>query len=431
MAYTKDKSIYVSKIYTDSEDDAGSWSVSRRGHVAKLTRDRTGVSNPKYREQIRRQQNASTDMSGHIDTYVCQPGVWYIVHADVNFNPPTREDHIIRARYTGDIAGAQLQISWWSPTITTAKAQNRASIAFLKKCRAIQKEFSSPIFLGELRQTMQMIRRPAAGLRNLLNNYMRDVKSLKKAKPKGWQKHLSETWLEGMFGWNPLVHDLQDAYKAYRNFAEKHNNEQLPVSAYGIEEKFVSTESSSSNGSCPSGASNTISAIRVYRGSEKAFVKYHGMVTRQVDTTSRDVLARIGFEPNEFLPTAWELLPWSFLVDYFSNIGDVIEASAFTRSLLAWAASDTVTSMKKEGYFGIDKKATAALYGAHFRFVEGEPVAFKAERRTVNRYAVASIPSPSLDFEIPGSPFQYANMLALFAQATSVHPQSFKGRITR
>jgi hypothetical protein len=117
MAFTKDKSIYVSKRWIGTRDNSGSWSSDLKGHVAKLSRSRTGVSNPKYREQIRKQQNASTDMSGQFDSYRCQPGSWYIVHADVNFPPATREDHIIRSRYIGDLAGAQLQVSCGLPRL--------------------------------------------------------------------------------------------------------------------------------------------------------------------------------------------------------------------------------------------------------------------------------------------------------------------------
>jgi hypothetical protein len=276
-----------------------------------------------------------------------------------------------------------------------------------------------------------MIRNPAAGLRRLLDNYVKHTKVLRLKNPKHWQEHLSSAWLEGTFGWQPLVNDIENAYKAYKSFVERHNDEQVFVRGIGIEEKPVPSQNSSSTGSCPAGASDVISALRTYRGSEKAFVKYYGMVVRQVDVTTRDRLARIGFDWSEFVPTAWELCPWSFLVDYFTNIGDVVEASAFTRSLLSWAANDTVTSQKIEGLFSIDKKATASAYGAYFRLVEGEPVSFVAERRVVNRKAGAIIPSPSLDFEIPGNPFQYANMLALFAQANVVHQQSFKGKITR
>lgn len=430
MAYTKDRSIYVSKRFFDYQDSDGTVSGGLRGTSVLLSRSRTGVSCPNYRDRIRRQQNATTDMSGTYDTYVCTPGQWYSVRQDNNFGPSNRRDHLIRARVSGDLAGASSPISWWTPTITTAVAHNRALIAFLKKGRAIQREFSSPIFLGELRETVRMIRRPAVGLRRILDSYLKDVSKLKKKNPKNWKKNLSDTWLENAFGWQPLAHDLADAYKAYQSRVL--SDEQREVSAIGIEEKFIPAQSSYNyTGGFPAGATTTYLSKRTKRATEKAFVKFHGMVVRRVDGTTRDKLARIGFEPNEFLPTAWELLPWSFLVDYFSNIGDVIESSAFSRSLLSWSSSAVVTSQKIEytASSSVQDIMKQPQFGPWLETATFQPVSFVAERRVVRRSANATLGTPDFALELPGSPFQYANMLALFTSANSIHPQSYKGRL--
>lgn len=305
------------------------------------------------------------------------------------------------------------------PALGEGEARNRALIAFRKHARAVISEFSSPIFLGELRETIKMIRSPAKGLRDIADSYLRDVKSQKKRSPKQWKKNLSSTWLEYAFGWTPLISDIQSGYKAYHNLVTKHENEQVLVSGFGIEEEEVTN---------PAVGSNSFGRIRYNHSllvKDKAFVKFRGMVVRRVDATLREKLARIGFNAEEFLPTVWELLPWSFLIDYFTNIGDVIEASAFNVSALSWSTQTTVktrtwvrTTWPDESWM---RKVTPGP--KYFVSFSGEPTRAVLERRIVNRADNAAIGIPSLSWELPGKPAQWANMTALFAQANSIHPQ--------
>jgi hypothetical protein len=432
MAFTKDKSIFIAKRVVEVQVKDGASTTTLLGQTVKLNRSRTGVSQPGYRKLIRQQLNATTDLSGTFESYKTFPGTWHLVFQDVNFPPGTRNDHLVRTTWFGDIAGVSFSTNWWTPTLTANVATNRASIAFLKHCRAVQREFSAPTFLGELKETIGMMRRPAAGLRQIAKGFLDDCKHSKKASPKNWKRNLSSAWLEHTFGWMPLASDVAGAYKAYQNLVEIHDNEQREVHGIGIEEIYVPAQSSyGSSVNTPPGNHATTACNRAVVASEKAFVKYHGMVKRQVDTTLHGKLARVGFEPSEFLPTAWELLPWSFLVDYFSNIGDVIEGSMFDRALLSWASADVVRSQKFDAHFTPDLSRMRSLYGAYFRYFTGDPVAFVAEKRVVNRYRVASIPSPELSFELPGSPAQFTNMLALWTQANDIHPQRYRGPLSK
>jgi hypothetical protein len=43
-----------------------------------------------------------------------------------------------------------------------------------------------------------------------------------------------------------------------------------------------------------------------------------------------------GLGTRDFIPTIYELIPYSFLVDYFVNIGEILNAWSFNQADLAW-----------------------------------------------------------------------------------------------
>jgi len=423
---TKDRSIYASTRWIGYTNWRSPNIVNVGGGQLLLSRTRTGDAVKGWKTLIRKQQNATSGMTGTFDSFDFSRAIvnWEYKFLDFDQDPPPPG-----LKFYHKAIGFPISISPISnPGIGTGVALNRALIAFLKHARAVQSEFSSPIFLGELKETLQMIRRPAMGLRNILNGYMTDLRKQKKSKtPKEWKKNLSSTWLEHSFGWTPLASDLQEGYKAYSGLAARKDGEQKLVSGIGIEEVDVPSQSFTIPtfvGGGPSG----IKSVQTLVTKDKAFFKYRGMIVRRVDVTLRDKLSRVGFNPEEFVPTVWELLPWSFLIDYFSNIGDVLTANAFNRADLGWSASTSVRSRITRGSVSPDYDWLRNTKKKWFVSISGDPCTFTYERRFVTRSASASIGFPTLALELPGKPAQFANMLALFSQAYALHPQHHKPR---
>lgn len=121
-----------------------------------------------------------------------------------------------------------------------------------------------------------------------------------------------------------------------------------------------------------------------------------------------------------------KLLPWSFLIDYFSNIGDVITASVATRSDVRWTNKSVVISRSYESVANFDLPATKSIYGLRFVSGRGSSVTSKRIRKIVQRRRGVLLGTPSISFNIPGRPAQWANMAALLVVCNnSVHPQRF------
>lgn len=71
-------------------------------------------------------------------------------------------------------------------------------------------------------------------------------------------------------------------------------------------------------------------------------VRYYGKVRLPVDQFPR-IQSLFGFSQMDVLPTVWELIPWSFLADYFSNIGNVLAAWSFDQASLEWVNKGSKT----------------------------------------------------------------------------------------
>jgi hypothetical protein len=422
MSVTKNRSFQMSVRWDGFRADTGAYNGSNITRL--ITRTRTGESNPHWREQVRDQQNATTNMTGIFDTLELVRGNCFVVHKNINSSTDSTQ---YRSWAKGDLISAQL--CDWGYTVTENTANNRALIAYLKNVREAQVAFSAPTFLGELAETLRMIRSPAKGLRDLANSWLkkqpRDI--FRDRHTKGgakryhaWKQNLSSTWLEQAFGWQPLVNDINSAFKTYTGLRDR--KDQVPVSGFGIEAKPYAPRTLS-NQTTALTTNMKYSYNTVAR--ESCFVKYSGMVTRRVDGSLVSKLEPFGFDFDEFFPTAWELLPWSFLIDYFSNIGDVITCGVANRSSIAWTNRSRVIFQNQDASGYYNKELTAAGFApGKLLYHNGTNVSYKAQRRTVQRDRGVSVGYPTLSFEVPGLPTQWANMTALFAQANSqVHPQ--------
>jgi hypothetical protein len=114
-------------------------------------------------------------------------------------------------------------------------------------------------------------------------------------------------WLEYRYAWRPLVHDVQDAVQALETSFDR-----MSVKSGGATVNQNLSASKTTIIAIPGGSasvSDLLSGSRTYRG--KAYAKPDGnRVT-------------VGFDP---LVTAWELIPYSFVVDWFLHVGGWIQS---------------------------------------------------------------------------------------------------------
>jgi len=251
----------------------------------------------------------------------------------------------------------------FSLDMATTSADNLALKRYYSAINSVSTKLSGLVFTGELRESLRMIRSPARALRYGVSDYLRHLKrvgpTIAKRKRKSFVR---DTWLEYSFGWRPLISDLDSAIDAfYSSKVTKPIFEMVKGSGRDKRVKSFLTNQQASNG-------GLIWAYDV-EDTEEVFVQYRGVYRSTGNGVSNS--HHYGFKPAEFLPTLWELIPYSFLVDYFTNVGDIISSWSYR-----WQASDwTARLIRRQGQkTTMNEKVLQPVSDATFlRSASGDP----------------------------------------------------------
>jgi hypothetical protein len=220
---------------------------------------------------------------------------------------------------------------------TVDRVINQATIEFIGKCQEAQRKFQGGVFLGELREAIRMVRNPAQTLRRQLDDYINYVKGRKgwhKRKRTGSNTWVSEAWLEWNYGWKPLFSDVDSGMAALAEL-------EFSPSRWKFVKPRPSEESVVLEDVGPVTDVYFGQAYHEYRRLQTASVTcgYYGVVDLATDFSgARSWRSGLGFNAGDFVATIWELIPYSFVVDYFTNIGDVLASVSYGDCGIRWKA---------------------------------------------------------------------------------------------
>lgn len=300
----------------------------------------------------------------------------------------------------------------------TDLARNDAIMSFIKDVKSGYNSISGGVFIGELNKTLDMIRNPARGLKIGMQNWLQAVQKRtsryciarnrtkwKSSCIKRMNVELADLWLEYSFGWSPLISDTIAGAEALNRLL----NEEIrytTVRGSGSSEKgLVTTERATIAGMPGSIFIQTQSVTK-----QRSRVHIYGAVRAQAQgPTFANAQALAGFKIEEFVPTVWNLLPYSFLVDYFLNVGDVLEATFFDRSSITWASMSTIQDSRTDTTGVLVCPATSGWGGG------GSPGSASAINKVFQRAKTVDNLVPTLEISVPGSPAKWTNIAALVA----------------
>lgn len=412
----------------------GSWASSL---AVSLTRTRTGSAVSNWRHKIATDQSATSGLSA-----VWESGTDTVGKAKVDYfgrlgNPSIHTGYEILA--AGDLrrTGSTVTRGPKVPSISTTFADNMASAKFYRKLRQQSVQWSGPTFIGELREAMRMIRRPASALYQSSWKYLDSAgKQIRRLPRDKWDKRLSGLWLEYSFGWIPLIKDTEDAIKALDRLLTSNTKKSVIVGSFSDKRDTSNTLPANERyESFPQFGSLFMSWVPTHSVLlEQCIVRYKAKVVHEPVMTKWDNYALFGFTPSELVPAAWELLPWSFLVDYFANVGDVLQSWVTEAPKVAFVNKTVLRSTK---YYGVlvpdagESRKRNSIHCTQAAFSNVISPSWDYQRKEVSRSAASGVPLPRLQFKFNLGLGQQANIAALLAQATSLHPQRSFGHFRR
>lgn len=290
---------------------------------------KAGSKNPSWRSQVRSCVNATT---GYSRTIV-RDGLFYgritATYEVEDYNDPGAPRWSKASCIDYEVVGNNPRLG--PPSLQSmSNLDSDVRIKFLAKCRAARSSFQTGVFLGELRETIHQIVRPASALRRAVSLVsVKSKKTLHHAKTlKQGLKVVSGSWLEFAYGVRPLISDIDDAMAT---LAQKGTLYPEVVSAQSGADwySFKSSDVNAIPGSL-------ILYNRQYRDLYNQRIRYKGAVAWESKNLAGEWRSDWGLTTSQFVPTIYELIPYSFLVDYFSTLGQVIDAASYGSVGLHW-----------------------------------------------------------------------------------------------
>lgn len=323
-----------------------------------------------------------------------------------------------------------------APFADIVEADSRALDSFYGNLRNAQTLEQGGTFVAEIHQTIHGIRHPADALVKFLKSHIsllsKRKTAIKRAIGRGdintakriaGIKHyhnpdsaiasmVSNSWLEAQYHWLPTISDIQDSAKAVASLQNRPPTKRVR----GGYKDSTSGDLSEAIISCGSLAIHCSTMNKL-----EADVRYYGAVKLIVpDGLANNFGAAVqalGLGFSNFIPTLYNIIPYSFVVDYFSNLGSVIDALSFPLSDVAWASKTSLTrdiTLSGLNFHTTkpDDELTASYTGS------ASPGKYVKTFENIARTSlqVGDLGVPSLELKIPGIDKKWLNLSALATQ---------------
>lgn len=366
-----------------------------------------GESNPLWREQVAKQEDACTPRTV---TYK------FHVYKEPSFGFRTLKygGGVLSARGALMIAPVTTEhaVDW-----TSARAQGRAKA--LAKVHQAHHSAMGGVLAGEILQTLHMLRHPLEALRSGFHNYfaaveynVRDAKSKypKKVRIRGVNQRskkdtvksiIADTYLEYKFGWRPLFEDVKDTITALDRLITQHE-------VTRADSKFVLREN----------APSTVQTREISSMLLREEFRQESKFTLSTKAALKPVVAhdfhtQFGLDLESFAPTLWELLPWSFVIDYFVNVQQLLNSTFTVKHEVIYVSQTEIRETANTKIISWDGKSVSPSSGFTIAEVLNNTAGKFVERNKVIQ-RVCTFAYPPLDFHVPKRS-QLINLAALLA----------------
>lgn len=393
----------------------GSGNQSLRSWLSAGTNTRVGIYNPNWKDQTRLGANATTPLSGTIIKDERTPWSGYSIGTQ------TINGQIAR---TWDYSGTG-QPSYGVPNANAAPpdvvtdVNNRCIRRFLNEVSSAQSsENLTGRSIRHFKHDVHSTFHPMAGIREKINSYLTKLEKVPYGKLKGHSLYstITQAYLEFKFGVEPFTVDISDIVSDMV-IRDRKRNLSEPVKSTAHRAYIGSSSPTAITGFVGDMAPFQLTYGRQITSTY--YCRLKGAVRTGINDDGRlGVLQDNKLLPSDWLPTAFSIMPYAWMVNYFTNIRDIIDAAALRFSDLVWGCHttlDVTVYSFSDVYFNLPNPFDNPSYKFNFASVCTGGHAL-IENRTVNRTVISPAALiPALVFTIPTSSTPWVNMMAAFS----------------
>lgn len=241
--------------------------------------------------------------------------------------------------------------------------------------------------LAEAKQTVKMIRN-ASSVRKVAKEFMRGLAVPKNYSSSRRLKYATDKWLEYRYGWLPFVSSTYELLKTLAHRVDSGSVATIEARAANKVDKDV-----------------FLNLSPTYNGGQRqAFdrINHSTRILLKFQIRPRTTLEIYDFTSLNPLGIAWELVPLSFVADWFVNIGDcmslwedhILFANRFVSGFKTTTVSEDVVHSDIDRYNTAPAVFPNGQQQNDIIFSYNHELKVRHEFRYKNRETLASIPSP-------------------------------------
>lgn len=358
------------------------------------TRSRTGSALPKWQAIIRAGGNATTALTASEDLLAGTGGGMQSITYQSRPNPSSPWENY-RSFESNHLANVVIvgPIGQFTSGAST-EAQDQAVKQLYRKIYQARHQLQGGVILGEIDKTARLLMGTARNLKRGVLSYLGNAVGIRRGSGSrvSKRKAIANTYLESTYGWQPLIMDARDLAKTLGRLC--HESDRVRFSAIGSSARQLANASQSARFA-------DLFATALSFDIHEVVVVYKGIFRSTPYEAGSPPLERIiqmsGFDLRSFVPTMWELVPHSFLVDYFSNVGDCLYALSCDTSIVQMLWRTQISESRRIYVTTPDTAASIAQHkssgGINVRNFIGESAVghLSITRQDISR-AVASVP---------------------------------------
>lgn len=382
-------------------------------------KERIGNDLPRHKQIVANRENATTELWGTSWSYKESQG--YLEFTEEGKSTPYTDNSggFVLTGISGRLPS--------NPDINNVKAAAaKCSEDYFRKLKALRTPLQGQVVLGELRETLNLLRNPFKTGTKLIEGlltrrynkikiyesylvaYNRKFSSLTERKmwetwlSKNTMKNIGDLWLEFRFGVLPLMQDIEDTMKLLASICSF--DDVQTHKAYGKSEIALSEVRKWAG-------VYGVNQHTLHKSVDKAesIIRF-GYRTKVQDSTEslRSQVSESFLNIRDVPGTAWELMPWSFFIDYFVNVGSIIESVFESQENVVWLSRCDISTLTEQAVGFAAIPIAPKIYNVR-RF---SPTMYQVTRRKIHRYSTPVGITP-VAFSYPSSNVRLANIAAL------------------